>query len=301
MLKKLFIRQIKWAPVLLLFTSSLSMAAEGYLKSKGYTLFPAITNDSTLSIQGPLPTNTNQILLHVLNLSRNSEGEQVLIPVQGQSLSTHFYLRSGPGKYSVKIYACTPHQNTCNYVTEFNLENRDTRDGSFLFPTQMVQSTSPTLVELARKITENAKTDREKASAIHQWVAENILYDVSAYFSKEYQEMSWDALTVLDRRKSICAGYSYLTAALHRAVEIRAKVVVGVANSDKTFQSNEECNHAWNEVLIDGEWLPMDTTWDAGYVDLSTGKFTPRVTNEYLFPVEDEFSKSHLKCKDLNY
>ncbi len=32
--------------------------------------------------------------------------------------------------------------------------------------------------------------------------------------------------------------------------------------------------HAWNEVLIDNNWISLDATWDAGYIN--NGQFVKK-------------------------
>ncbi|MEX1030769.1 MAG: transglutaminase domain-containing protein [Paenibacillaceae bacterium] len=68
-----------------------------------------------------------------------------------------------------------------------------------------------------------------------------------------------------------CDGYARLNIALHRAVGIKAKLIIGSAIDIESGQSwTDELlkvpNHAWNEVFIDGRWITHDPTWDAGYI-----------------------------------
>lgn len=114
---------------------------------------------------------------------------------------------------------------------------------------------------LARSITSGKSGDYEKVMAIHDWVAENIWYDKDT--------VTIGSLDVLRNRRSVCEGYSKLTAALLQAVGIPAKVIAGyvvgaVGNASEFLDiSGTTGNHAWNEAYADGRWIILDTTWDS--------------------------------------
>lgn len=148
---------------------------------------------------------------------------------------------------------------------------------SEISPVPCIQSDNPEVMALARKITENAGTDMGKARAVHDWVAQNIEYGfVSA--------AGVNALEVLHRKKSICIGYSYLTAALLRSVGLPCRVIDGSADGGA---------HSWNEVLVDGRWVVIDTTWDAGEVDYDNNTFIKNFSTEYFDPDPEYFNKTH--------
>lgn len=265
------------------------------------------TDDSSVLLEGEAPSDAAQILVTIERAGEGNRGEQNLFPVESRRFSTRVYLRHGPGSYSLKLYKCKKAQLTCSGIGEFSIRNLDTRELSFLLPSAQVQSDSPEIQELARSITQNARNDLERSKLIHDWVASKVAYDTEAYFSGNYLNMRWDASTALHRLVSICQGYANLTAALHRAIGIRAKVVTGRAASVFTGsdrgaslanESGNRCNHAWNEVLVDGEWIPLDTTWDAGFVDFVSREFTFNPRSAYFNPPRSEWEKTHQKCED---
>lgn len=173
-----------------------------------------------------------------------------------------------------------------------------------LMPSLDIQSTHPDILALANEITRGLQSDREKLVAIHDWVPSNIKYDVED-FVELHAKKPQDALSVLKRRSGVCAGYSALTAALLRASGIPARVVHGWArqwnetwvdllrNLSKDELSNG--NHSWNEVFVDGRWVPVDVTWDAGTV--ANGVFTPKLRRTYLDPAPEAFSDDHSKVR----
>ncbi len=149
--------------------------------------------------------------------------------------------------------------------------------------------------KLAQEITQGASGDLQKAQAVHDWVAKHIRYDVPMLRSGQLRSVTPEE--VLDTRKGVCSGYATLTKALFDALGMEAKVTSGWArHNDETWEdllrrASPTGNHAWNEVLVDGRWLVMDTTWDAGYVEGDT--FHPRVSQIYFDPEPSVFARDH--------
>ena len=148
------------------------------------------------------------------------------------------------------------------------------------------------IVNLARSITAGRANDYEKVKAIHDWVAENIWYDADSVII--------GSLNVLRNRRSLCAGYASLTAALLRVVGIPAKVISGYVLGDSgnlaDFYDTAGTvgNHAWNEAYIGGRWLILDTTWDSNN-KYTNGVYSNRAAcNQDYFDISlEELSRTH--------
>lgn len=120
------------------------------------------------------------------------------------------------------------------------------------------------LQSLSDEICEGAETDREKVGRIEYWVADNIYYNhVAAENAVTAEVISLE--TVLDTKKTTCAGYSNMFSALCNMQGIYCVNLRG-----GTYSSYEDTperlmeapiNHEWNAVLIDGEWIFIDTAW----------------------------------------
>lgn len=152
-------------------------------------------------------------------------------------------------------------------------------DGKYLTPSHNVQSDDQEIVDLANKITKGLDSDMEKSRAIHDWIVDNIHYDLASY--------NTDALEVLQEKSGVCEGYSTLNAALHRAVGLEAKVVHGLAF---TQQTDSWEGHAWNEVYLDNRWVIEDVTWDDVFRKIDKYK--------YFDPSAATFAIDHEKEKD---
>ncbi|WP_462413545.1 transglutaminase domain-containing protein [Neobacillus sp. Marseille-QA0830] len=137
----------------------------------------------------------------------------------------------------------------------------------YLTPSYMVQSSDPTILSLANSITAGKQTDSEKSKAIFYWVAKNVAYDAKLVDSP--QPPLYSALQTYQTRLVLCTGYADLSAALHRAIGIKAKVVYGE-------------NHAWNEILLNGAWQTQDPTYASGFIDLNTKAFVRSYHPDYF-------------------
>lgn len=108
----------------------------------------------------------------------------------------------------------------------------------------------------AQELAKGKKTDEEKVKAIYDFITSNIAYDYSLA-----QSVSSDYLPNIDKtlttKKDICYGYSSLFAAMLRSLDIPTKLVMGDTEYVDVY-------HAWNEVYLNGKWVTIDTTVDAG-------------------------------------
>ncbi len=161
------------------------------------------------------------------------------------------------------------------------------------------------IVGLAHEITKGLRTQVEKTSAIYSWVTENINYDVVTYTSlvknKKLLTNPMEVVApsrVLETRLAVAEGYSLLTAALLRAVNIPAVTVVGVALLDGKTQGP----HAWNEAYVDDRWINLDATWDAGGLlgNFEDGlEFISQPSRKYFDMPDYEFKKTHKAVIDF--
>jgi len=116
-----------------------------------------------------------------------------------------------------------------------------------------------------------------RVKALHDYVADRVAYDVEAYRSGRFPPQ--DAETVFRTRRSVCAGYANLLAALGEAAGENIVVVGGDARNDGGDVTGE--GHAWNAARIGGRWALLDATWDAGSV--KGDRFEKDYGTEYLF------------------
>ncbi|MDN4476238.1 transglutaminase domain-containing protein [Demequina sp. SYSU T00192] len=121
-----------------------------------------------------------------------------------------------------------------------------------------------------------ASSDKEKVTRIHDYLVSRGEYDYEAYDAINRGEdnavvdRSQEAYGLLVEGTAVCNGYAQAFLAMAEAAGLEAVQVTG---SDLAGATGGD--HAWNKVLVDGEWLLVDVTWD----DPSTN---PRTSHDYL-------------------
>lgn len=110
-------------------------------------------------------------------------------------------------------------------------------------------------IRLADSLVAGFTTAEEKLQAIYKYITENIDYDYSKIETLDKQYIP-DVEATLAFGKGICYDYAALMASMLRSQGIPTKLVKG-------YSDNVEGYHAWNEVYLDGEWITVDTTYDA--------------------------------------
>lgn len=116
-------------------------------------------------------------------------------------------------------------------------------------------------IKKAKELTKDAKTDREKVTAIYNYIVKHINYDYD-----KANTITTGYIPVIDETfkeaDGICYDYASLFAAMLRSVQVPTKLVMGYKNDIKSY-------HAWNTVYLKdtNEWITIDTTYDATLLD----------------------------------
>lgn len=110
----------------------------------------------------------------------------------------------------------------------------------------------------AKELTKQAKTNMDKAKAIHEYIIKNYTYDNKKASSIE-SDYTPNASKFFKDKSGICYDYATLAAVMLRSVGVPTKLAKGYETS------NSKVYHAWNEVYDDalGEWITIDTTFDS--------------------------------------
>jgi transglutaminase-like putative cysteine protease len=114
------------------------------------------------------------------------------------------------------------------------------------------------IINKAKELTKNSKTNIEKAKAIHSYIIRNYSYDNNKA-NKVTKDYKPDLKSFFKTQKGICYDYATLTAVMLRSVGVPTKLVKGYESS------NIETYHAWNQIYNDTtkQWVTIDTTYDA--------------------------------------
>ncbi|NPV90952.1 MAG: transglutaminase domain-containing protein [Firmicutes bacterium] len=242
-----------------------------------------ITSTSGTDCHGSLTVDGESSLEQVWSCIRGPAGEIETYPAkvdQGR-FNLSVPLRFGPGKYT--IWAGKDSQSFDGTI-RFEVQNSST-DTRYTDPSGYVDSQNPEVAALAKSIAKPEYSQMEKLTAIHDWVAGNIEYDVVAYQNGENKLTL--ASETIKNRKGMCRDYSFAVAALARASGLPTRIVYG----EGVNPNGAAEKHAWNEVMIDGRWVSVDTTWDAGYV--GPDGFVRSLSERYLDPDQELFNQTH--------
>lgn len=280
------------------FLLSFLLTGESFAQWRREVLFDVstqVSQDSQVRVESKTPVSAEVKWIWV-SVSKGSKKIESIFENAGGEFENTIWLRYGPGQYKVQIMTskATERYNGNYYVDSvFTIENTDTRENiDFLAPTTDIQSDAKEIVDLSETIVHGLSSDMEKTSAIHNWVASNIAYDIESFMDGSYVRKRGDALKILEIKKGVCQGYAHLTAALNRAAGIPAKLITGEAIR-RGEKWTGRTNHAWNEMLVDGKWIIQDTTWDAGYIDFRTKTFTFKLQQKYFNPDPVIFAEDH--------
>jgi len=132
-----------------------------------------------------------------------------------------------------------------NYVTV----DSSVFSGKYLAATANCQVGSPEIRALASSITKGLTSALSKATAIFNWVRDNISY--SFYYNTRY-----GALGTLKNRSGNCVDITHLLVALSRAAGIQARYVHAAC----TFISGNTYGHVWAQLYVNGAWVNADAS-----------------------------------------
>ena len=114
-------------------------------------------------------------------------------------------------------------------------------------------------------------------------------------------------ITACAERKPLLMTMTMMTMMVHgmnccRLANIPCILVQGIAKGyrhdpEDVYTASSKTNHAWNLVLIKGEWRPLDTTWGAGHLDMG-GNFNRKFEEHWFLTDPEEFVPRHFPLVD---
>jgi transglutaminase-like putative cysteine protease len=132
--------------------------------------------------------------------------------------------------------------------------------GIYLDAEPLLETKSPEIVALARRLRGPEPDPRVVAERINRWVYDSL--------AKEINVGVPSALGTLRARVGDCNEHTQLYVALARAAGIPARVAAGLAYLDGKFYY-----HAWPEVWLE-RWVAVDPTFGQFPADASHLRFT---------------------------
>lgn len=110
----------------------------------------------------------------------------------------------------------------------------------------------PVIIDLAKKGINGATNIEDKLT--------NLLSFVSDYIEDTYAVGSVTTVyDIIEQQSGDCSEHAFLFNILARSIGIPSRIASGYAYDP---QSQSFGGHAWNEVVVDGYWYPVDPTWN---------------------------------------
>lgn len=161
-------------------------------------------------------------------------------------------LTDGEGVYNIKMYIITEDVALLMYDRDIDVE---AIDDSNLYLEQTVSTywnKNMELIEYFNTIIESDDSDKDIANKVRNYMIENYRYDYSGKVEHYYNP---DIEKTFRTNLGTCSDFASTFGSLMRYYGVQCKYIEGYAKGNST-------RHAWNEVLIDGEWKTIDLTYD---------------------------------------
>ena len=124
--------------------------------------------------------------------------------------------------------------------------------------------------------------DYDKICFVHDKICELVEYDSVHKHTPGSGHKQSTAYGALKYHTALCQGYAVLCYRMFKELGVDCSIVTG-----KLITENGEERHAWNKVLLDGQYYNIDVTLD----DLHDNK-------DYFLKSDEDFSTDHINEED---
>ncbi|AOT70067.1 transglutaminase-like domain-containing protein [Geosporobacter ferrireducens] len=234
----------------------------GFAAEKSMTSFI----DGSMSSKGVVNVKYLSANNKKLKLVVEKEQAKYIYNLKGDDSIESFPLQLNNGQYKISVLENIEGKSYKPVLSSSLEVELDDPKKIYLNSIQNIQWDENTkAVQKAKELTKNLKTDEEKIQAVYAYVVKNVKYDYD-----KIGNLNTDYVPVVDEtfksNKGICYDFSSMFAAMLRSLDIPTKLVKG-------YTKNAEGYHAWNEVLMNGKWVVIDTTYDS-QMDANNKKYT---------------------------
>lgn len=129
----------------------------------------------------------------------------------------------------------------------------------------------------------------QRLKALHDYVVERIVYDTTPLELRDRASQAPES--VFSRKRGLCIGYAELLASMASLADLEVVVVVGNTRPADAAAHHAFSPHAWNAARVNGQWVLLDPTWDAGLI--VNGQFNKRYRTDYFMTPPTIFGHSH--------
>jgi len=122
-------------------------------------------------------------------------------------------------------------------------------------------------------------SDFVKSKMVYEYLITNVSYDLN---STDNQNI----ISVFLNGASVCQGIADAANYLFTEMNIPSAIIRGTANGQ---------SHAWNIVMLDGQWYFFDATWgNSEYLDPELGNGVRYINYAYLNTTSEEMASTHV-------
>lgn len=157
--------------------------------------------------------------------------------------------------------------------------------------------------EIIGSIIRPGMSDYEKVLAVHDYIIKNSVYDSVNADNDTVPAEEHEAYGVLVAGTGVCDSYAKAVKLLLDKAGVGCILVEG-SKSEAPGQGFGSADHAWNIVMLNGEYYHVDTTWD----DVSEDRNSDELLYHYLNLNDEGMQKTHIwdrsrypECKGTKY
>jgi len=240
--------------VILLLVTTLAWAADAEIKPKktGYAVAD-ISIKWNLDLQGEKLTQLQVKSFGFLNSPSQKVISEATLPVSP--------IETDEFGNNLRVFDLNAIENFQSFTldsqvqVQFKFDFRKASDASSFLSESPYVKITPEIRQRAESIAAAYKTDMEKATAIAEWVHNNVRYD------RNYINIVKGSDSVYTERAGTCDEFSHLFIAMLRSIGIPAKF-----SASFVYGGDEWGPHAFVEAAIEGKWIPFDPTFNEAII-----------------------------------
>lgn len=243
---------MKKATGLLLMVLVLLLSTMGVSAMEVAALNTESIGTGILSVQYSVPTSRpTKIMIE-------NGSERAFYNLLSDRTEDSFPLNMGDGRYKISILEQVSGNQYRPIKTETLQVSITDINALYLGSVQEIRwNTEMEAIKKAAELTDGLTSDLEKVQAIYKYIISNVSYDYAKIPTLTSSYLP-DIEQTFFNNQGICYDYASLFAAMVRSTGVPARMAKGYAPGISEY-------HAWNEVMVDGEWKTVDTTMDAAY------------------------------------
>lgn len=218
----------------------------------------------------------------------NSDGGEEKLNIAFQS-AWNAYTYDNMNLFYIDVEKLILTINTTTALSIHNVKISNGENNSYLKQEFQTNINLNEKLELLNKIKGQIKsqlegyTDYVKVKEVHNWLIKAIEYDTNETTIEPYS--IYGALT---QGKAVCEGYARSFKYIMDELEIPCVLVSGTATNSNGITEA----HAWNYVLLNGDWYAIDVTWDDPII-IGEGTVSEDTNYKYFLKGANSFLITH--------